>query len=299
MSLLTAQRYALGRAFAMVRDRPLAFLLGVVLAASALALPLTLASLVWAARPVLMQVQPAPEISVFVAPRATAREIDALKARLAALPGVATVALRPKDAALAQLFKKSGFTTPPSELGSNPLPDVLVARLTLPISPESVESLGSTVKGWPLVDGVRSDLDWYRKVTALGRITVTAVVVFGGLVVLLVGLILVGTVRLHAGTRAEEVAILKLVGATPRFIVRPYAYSAALTLFLAAGLAVAFVFAAHASLRGPIGNLTALYGATFTLPDPEPTHLAAVFVGAIAFGWVVGVIGARAAMAGR
>jgi cell division transport system permease protein len=299
MSLLTAQRYALGRAAAMVRERPLAFLLGVVLAASALALPLTLASLVWAARPVLMQIQPAPEVSVFIAPRATAREVDALTARIAALPGVATVSLRPKDAALAQLFKKSGFTTPPGELGGNPLPDVLVARLALPVSPEAVERLGTSVKGWPLVDGVRSDLDWYRKVTALGRVTVTAVVVFGGLVVLLVALILVGTVRLHAGTRAEEVAILKLVGATPRFIVRPYAYSAALTLFLAAGLAVAFVFAAHAALRGPIGSLTALYGATFALPDPEPAHLVAVLLGAVAFGWIVGVVGARSALADR
>ena len=54
----------------------------------------------------------------------------------------------------------------------------------------------------------------------------------GGLVILLVTLILAGTVRLHASTRADELAVLRLVGATPRFIVRPYAYSAVLTLVL-------------------------------------------------------------------
>jgi cell division transport system permease protein len=297
--LLAAQRYGVGRALAMVRERPVAFLLGVVLAASALALPLALASLVWAARPVLAQVQPAPEISVFVSTRATARDVDAIRAQLVGLPGVGAVDLRPKDVAFAQLIKKSGFATPPADLGANPLPDVLIAQLTLPVSPERLDALSATIKAWPLVDAVRSDLDWYRKVTALGRLGLASVLLFGGLVLVLVALILVGTVRLHAGTRADEVAVLRLVGASPRFIVRPYAYSAVITLVVAAGLAAAMVYGTHAALRGPVADLTALYGAPFTLPDPEPRHLLAVFVGSVFFGWLVGVIGARAALGGR
>jgi len=290
MSALTAQRYALGRAVAMVRDRPVAFLLGVALAAIALALPLAIASVLWAARPALALIQPAPEASVFVSTRATPGDVNALKGRLEAAQGVAGVTLQPKDAALAQLIKRSGFVTTPAELGANPLPAGLIARLQWPAPEQSLDALATTVKGWPLVDSVRSDLDWYRKVRALGRLGLTVVVVFGGLVVLLVALILVGTVRLHASTRADEVAVLELVGATPRFIVRPYAYSAALTLALCA---------THAALRAPLGNLAALYGAPFTLPDPEPVHLLAVFAGAVLLGWAVGVAGARAAVSGR
>ena len=299
MSLFAAQRYALGRAVAMVRDRPLPFLLGVVLAASALALPLALGSIAWAARPVLAQLQPSPEISVFVSTRATMRDIDTLRERLRALAGVTHVTLRPKDAALAQLLKKSGFATPPAELGGNPLPDVLVAQIAAPVSPDAVDILSTAVKAWPLVDGVRSDLDWYRKLRALGQLGVTALAVFGGLVVVLVTLILVGTVRLHAGTRADEVMVLKLVGATPRFIVRPYAYSAALTLLLASMMAIGLVYLAHAALRAPIADLTALYGSGFGLPDPEPMHLVAVCAGAVIFGWFIGVLGARGALTGR
>lgn len=299
MSALTAQRYALGRAVAMVRDRPLAFLLGVALAAIALALPLAIASVLWAARPALTQIQPAPEVSVFVSTRASPRDVDALKGRLEAVPGVAEVTLRPKDAALAQLIKRSGFVTTPAELGANPLPDVLILRLQLPVSEQSLDVVTTTVKGWPLVDSVRSDLDWYRKVQALARLSITAIAIFGGLVVLLVTLILVGAVRLHAGTRADELAVLRLVGATPRFIVRPFAYSAALTMALASVLAIAAVFATHAALRAPLSNLAALYGAPFTLPDPEPIHLLAVFAGAVILGWAVGVAGARAAVSGH
>ena len=299
MNLLAAQRYALGRALAMVGERPLAFLLGVVLTASALALPLALASIGWAARPVLAQIQPAPEISVFVATRATPREVEALKARMAQLPGVKSVTLRTKDAALAELTRKSGFATAPAELGPNPLPDVLIARLDAPTAPDTIDAASATVRSWPLVDSVRSDLDWYRKVRALGRLSLTAIALFGGVVVLLIALILVGTVRLHAGTRADEVSVLKLVGATPRFIVRPYAYSAVLTLLAASLLAIGAVYAAHATLRAPVADLTALYGARFLLPGPEPTHLLAVVAGALVFGLVIGVAGARGALRGR
>ena len=299
MSALTPQRYALGRAFAMVRDRPLAFLLGVALAAVALALPLAIASVLWAARPALALIQPAPEVSVFVSTRAASRDVDALKDRLEALPGVAGVTVRPKDAALAQLIKRSGFVTTPAELGANPLPDVLIARLALPASEQSLDAVTTTVKGWPLVDSVRSDLDWYRKVRGLGKVAITAVTIFGGLVILLVTLILAGTVRLHASTRADELAVLRLVGATPRFIVRPYAYSAVLTMLLASALAIAAVLAAHAALRAPIASLAALYGAPFTFPNPEPTHLLAVLAGAVILGWAVGIAGARAAVSGR
>jgi cell division transport system permease protein len=299
MSALTPQRYALGRAVAMVRDRPFAFLLGVALAAIALALPLAIASVLWAARPALALVQPAPEVSVFISTRAAPRDVDALKGRLESVPGIAGVTLQSKDAALAQLIKRSGFATTPAELGANPLPDVLIARLELPASEQSLEAVTTTVKGWPLVDSVRSDLDWYRKIRGLGTVGITAVSVFGGLVILLLTLILGGTVRLHASTRADELAVLRLVGATPRFIVRPYAYSAALTLALASVLAITAVFAVHAALRTPIANLAVLYGAPFALPDPEPIHLFAILAGAVFIGWAIGVAGARAAVSGR
>jgi cell division transport system permease protein len=293
MTMLAGRRYALDRAIAMVRERPLAFLLAVVLTASALALPLALASVLWSMRPVLAQVQPDPEISVFISARATDRDVEALKGRLAAVPGVAAVTLRPKDAAFAQLLRKSGFASSGGELGPNPLPDVLIARLALPMSAGEVDRVSAAVKGWPLVDTVRSDLDWYRKVHAIGRLSLTAIAVFGSIVVLLVALILVGTVRLHAAARTDELELLRLVGATRAFIARPYSWSAALTMAVASMLAIAVVLATHAALRAPVEQLTALYGSPFRLPDPELPHLVLVFLASVAIGWLVGLIGAR------
>jgi cell division transport system permease protein len=296
VKFFAAQRYAVARAAAMVGDRPFAFLLGVALAALALALPLTLASVGWAVWPVATRLPPVPEVSVFIAPRATARDVEQLKIRLGQRPGVSAVTLRSKDAALAQLAKQAGFSGLPGEIGANPLPDVLIARLPATTSPAALDSLAAEARSWPLVDAVRSDIDWLRKLRAVGKLAAVATAVFGGIAVVLLALVLLGTTRLHAAARSDEIAVLTLGGATPRFIVRPYAYSAALTLLTGAALASGVVYLAHAALRAPLSEVTTLYGGPWTLADPDPVHLAIFWAGAGFFGWLVGWVGARSAL---
>jgi cell division transport system permease protein len=298
VKLIPGHRHAVRRALAMAGERPLAFVLSVLLAAVALALPLTLASLAWALAPTLGVVQPAPEISVFVAPKASARDVEALRDRCGRQPQVVTVTWLPKDDALTQLAKRSGLSVSAAELGSNPLPDVLVVRLAPGVPPVAIESLAADIRRWPLVDAVRAETDWYRKAIALGRALASLALVFGAMVVVLIALVLVGTVRLHASARRDEIALLQLVGAMPRFIVRPYAYGAAMAMALAAVIAVLAVWAGHAALRPPLAALTELYGTRLVLPDPEPTNALAVIFGATVFGAAVGAAGARLALRG-
>jgi cell division transport system permease protein len=122
--------------------------------------------------------------------------------------------------------------------------------------------------------------------------------IFGGLVAALVALILVGTIRLHAAMRADETRVLRVVGATPDFIVRPYAYSAALTLSLAGVAAAGIVLTALAALKGPVTELAGLYGQEVSL-TPSPVALALFVVAAAVFGLVVGHAGARLTLSGR
>jgi cell division transport system permease protein len=297
MSAVSTRAYALRRAFAMMGEQPAAFLLSVLLAAAALALPLALASLANSVRPLAARVQPGPEISVFVAVTASPRETETLRSRVAGLPDMAAVRLVPRDAALADLMKRSALETPLKDLRTNPLPDVLVARLATD-SPARIESIASEIRKWPLVDSVRADTDWYRKLGAIARVVSWLGGIFGGLVAVLVGLILVGTVRLHAAMRADETRVLRIVGATRDFIVRPYAYSAGLSLALAAVTAAGIVFAALAAMRGPLADLAQLYGQAFTLPPPDLRLIALFVAGTSIFGLIVGHLGARAALSG-
>jgi cell division transport system permease protein len=290
--------YALRRAFAMMGEQPAAFLLSVLLAAAALALPLAMASLASSVRPLAARVQPGPEISVFVAVSASARETEALRSRLSGLPDVVAVRLVPRDAALADLMKRSALEAPLKDLRTNPLPDVLIARLATGVAVARIESVASEIRKWPLVDSVRADTDWYRKLGAIGRVIAWLGGIFGGLVAALVALILVGTVRLHAAMRADETRVLRIVGATPGFIVRPYAYSTGLSLTLSAVVATGIVFAALAAVRRPLAELAQLYGQPFALPPPDPRLIVLFILGSSVFGLVVGHLGARIALSG-
>jgi cell division transport system permease protein len=166
------------------------------------------------------------------------------------------------------------------------------------VTPARIESVAAEIRKWPLVDSVRADTDWYRKLGAIARVIAWLGGIFGGLVAMLVALILVGTVRLHAAMRADETRILRIVGATPDFIVRPYAYSAGLSLALAAVVAAGIVFAALAVIRGPLAELAQLYGQEFALPPPDPRLIGLFIAGSSFFGFVVGHLGARVALAG-
>jgi cell division transport system permease protein len=298
MSAVSTRAYALRRAFAMMGEQPAAFLLSVLLAAAALALPLAMTSLANSVRPLAARVQPGPEISVFVAVSASARETEALRARLSGLPDMVAVRLVPRDAALADLMKRSTLEAPLKDLRANPLPDVLIARLANGVATARIESVASEIRKWPLVDSVRADTDWYRKLGAIARVLARLAVIFGGLVAVLVALILVGTVRLHAAMRADETRILRIVGATPGFIIRPYAYSAGLSLAMAAVIATGIVLAALAAVRGPLAELAQLYGQAFALPPPDPRLVLVFVVGSTIFGLIVGNLGARVALSG-
>jgi len=298
MSAVSTRAYALQRAFAMMGDQPAAFLLSVLLAAAALALPLAMTSLANSVRPLAASVRPSLEISVFVAVSATPRETETLRLRLLGLPGMAGVRLVPRDAALAELMQRSALEASLKDLRVNPLPDVLIARLASGATAARIGSIASEIRRWPLVDSVRADIDWHRKLGAIVRVIAWLGAIFGSLVAVLVALILVGTVRLHAAMRADETRVLRIVGATPDFIVRPYAYSAGLSLALAAVLAASIVFAALAAVRGPLAELAQLYGQEFSLPPPDPGLMVLFIAGSTIFGLVVGHIGARVALSG-
>jgi cell division transport system permease protein len=300
MSIVSERGYAIRRAWSMIGDAPFAFVLAVALSAAALALPMSIVSVTVALAPAASAVRPAPEVSLFVAPNATRREVEDLKLRLENTADVAAVRLIPRDIALSELAKRAGTALMPDDLAANPLPDVLVAQLTPGVAASRLEAIAGDTRRWPHVDSVRADTDWYRKLAAIARVGATVAVGLGAVVAVLVSLIVIGTVRLHATTRATEIEVLRLSGATTGFIVRPYAYSAAAALALAAAVAAAVVVALHAALAPPVAAVARLYGQPdFHLAYPAAEVLGGVVAAAAILGGLIGQLGARAAIHGK
>jgi cell division transport system permease protein len=294
MSALAERAFALRRTAAIAGAGPGTFLLNILLCAAGLAIPLFIAALLYAATPWSQRITAGPEISVFVALGTARSELEALRGKLAAVEGVTDVRLIPRDQALAELSRRAGLASP-ADTRANPLPDVLVARFGMTTQPGVVERAAAAVKGWAGVDAVQSDIEWHRRLAAIGRALVAVLAAVGAMTLVLILLVLVTAAQSQVRLRQEETDLLQLVGARPSFINRPYAYASALTLGLGAMLSLALSITAVRLIEPRVTALAAVYGQTLDWPRLTLGFAAAFVVAAALVGWTAGWIGAVSA----
>jgi cell division transport system permease protein len=292
MSALGDRAYAVRRAIAMLGHRPGRFLLGLLLATAALTLPLLVIAIGYTAAPWLARAPAGPEVSLFITPSTQPAEVDSISARLLASPGVIAVRLIPRDQAYAELVRRSGIAAAPSER-PNPLPDVLVARFAWSQEAAAIERVAAEARQWSGIDAVQADLGWYRRIGAMARASAAPAGALVALCGALVMLALIAAAAAQVEMRRDEVELLTQIGARPSFIVRPYAYAAALTLGLAAVLALALTTIILSLAEPAVTDLAKGAGETFRWRDPRPWAFAAFLVTALALGAAIGWMGAK------
>lgn len=183
------------------------------------------------------------EVQAFIADGTPKPRIDALVADLTARPEVATVTYVDKETALAEWreqLREQGRTDYTTATGVNPIPASLRIKMKDP------RVYGDVVEILQGAGGVITDvLETQRVVDAL--LGVTGFLRTAGIVVMiLVGVtvlfIVVNTIRVAVMARADEIEIMRLVGASDAFIRWPFIvegvlvgiFGAAITLFILA-----------------------------------------------------------------
>jgi len=158
----------------------------------------------------------------------TERQRDDLIERTSLLPEVTEVRYVSRDEAL-QRFRATreaqGEEDLTRYLETNPLHASLEIGLR---DPTDFETVAEVLRAEPVVERVKNIADLVERVT-----TVTSIVRNGGIAVLgIVGLIvlfiIVNTIRLAVVARAEEIEIMRLVGASDAFIRWPFVFEGAL-----------------------------------------------------------------------
>lgn len=162
------------------------------------------------------------EIVAFLEDDLTLRERDQLQATLNGYPGVLSVTFVPRDEALASLEKKLGqgeYDLLETMEGSNPLPDTFrikcenpreVAKLAASLG--KMEGISKLRYGQEVVKQLFSATRWVRIISVF-------IIVFLGLAAVF---LVATTIRLTIFSRRKEIYIMKLVGATNRFIRAPF-----------------------------------------------------------------------------
>jgi cell division transport system permease protein len=226
------------------------------------------------------------EVTAFVRDGVPQERIDAVMGEVRGLPQVAGVAFVSKDEAI-QRFRTyneaRGQTDLTDVLPWNPLPASIEVDLADPLAYAGV---ASTLKNER--DVVEEVVENQSVVNALLLVTNTMRLggtIILGLVAITVFFIVINTIRLAVVARAQEIEIMRLVGASDAFIRWPFVFEGAMVGLLGAALTLGVLFVA----ADPIGNF--MIGFFTVLPLRFGTLTRDIIVLVAGAGLGLGVLG--------
>ncbi|MGJ0483901.1 MAG: permease-like cell division protein FtsX [Methylomicrobium sp.] len=206
------------------------------------------------------------QISLFLKDTVTESEARKLVEKIKKNPEIAGIKLIGKEQALAEFKANSGLDTALDALEGNPLPVVLeVLPAATQSNTEALKKLQRALQQYPEVDEAQMDMQWLERMQSIIQLAEQATKSISILLGLGVLFITGNTIRLELHNRREEVVIAKLVGATNRFIQRPFLYGGFWIGFLSGVAAWFIVTLIMLLLWRSVENLSLLYEGSFHL----------------------------------
>jgi len=209
-----------------------------------------------------------PTISLFVKPEISENQARDRGELLAELSEIDKVVLVPRDEALADFRKITGFAETLETLDENPLPHVLVVtpRMNLINNTDiDMQMLANKLEKYPEIDLVQMDIEWVQRLRGILRISEHAILVISLLLGLTVLLVIGNTIKLNIENRKEEVEVSQLIGATSAYIRRPFLYSGIWYGLFGGIISLVLVHLALLSFVSPVNELAQLYGSNFVI----------------------------------
>ena len=164
------------------------------------------------------------EVVAFVLRGTPTETITAASQEIQAFPDVLEVQYVSEDQALSRARQELvEFKEAYRDLETNPLPASLEIRLR-PEFRDAVhaQQVAERLRGYPFVDDVRYGRDWVQRLDRLRNMAAVVGLVIG-LAFAIVAVVIIGvTIRITVLQRAGEIAIMRLVGATNRYIRGPF-----------------------------------------------------------------------------
>jgi cell division transport system permease protein len=287
---LALQTDSLKASFARIWETPIASSLTILVVAIALALPASFNALIQNARQPVEALETTSQISLFLKPELSNEVALKLANKLKQNPTLIDASLITKEDGLRELAAYSGFGDALAALKSNPLPAVILLKPKA-TEADSVSRLLIDLKTLSEADKVQFDSEWLQKLQALLAIAERSVTAFSLLLGFGVLFTVGNTIRLELQNRRNEIAVVQLLGATHRFIRRPFIHSGFWYAFLGAILAWGLANLLILGVRTPANQLAELYNSPYRLSFLRLTDTGILFSSSILLGiagaWIV------------
>ncbi|MBY6064056.1 cell division protein FtsX [Pseudidiomarina sediminum] len=264
---------------------PFASLMTMAVLGLSLTLPATLYVIVKNTDAVGANFQQASEMTLFLRQDLSEQEVATFHKRVQVNPAVASTRLIDKAAGLADFRQRSGFGEALDTLENNPLPDVLIVTPAESYRhPAAAEQLLQQMQQQREVDQARLDVGWLQRFQAIVRLIQDGFLGLALLLSIAVVLIVGNTIRLNISSKRDEIAVMKLVGATDAYIQRPFLYTGlwygllgGVITWIATGVLLWWLSAA-------VRDIAELYDSQFRLTGLNITEMGVVWGFAIGIG---------------
>jgi cell division transport system permease protein len=180
--------------------------------------------------------------------------------RLQSMPNLKSVNVITPQNALKRLLKDDDAKTLNSLNLDNPLPYVIeIQPQTADFNAQTLALFYKKISQIPYLQGSKDNLTWFQRLAAiqgfLNRFSMLLLLIL----VMGVAFLISNTLRMVIHSRYEEIQVLKLVGATNRFILAPFLYTGAAYSFLGALFAIMTVDISIGYLQAYFQPLADLY----------------------------------------
>jgi cell division transport system permease protein len=225
------------------------------------------------------------EVVADIRDTATDKDVTDITSRLLEQPEVKDVHFVSRDEALGRYrarLAEQGETDLTRYLDANPLHASLEVKL---VDPKVFGNVVEQLRAEPAVEKVKEQQKTVDSLLTITNVLRTAGTVILVVIAFIVLFIIVNTIRLAVVARAEEIEIMRLVGASDAFIRWPFVFEGAMVGLLGALLTLGVLFVA----ADPIGNFMIGFFTVLPLRFGTLTRDLIVLVGGAGLG--LGILG--------
>jgi cell division transport system permease protein len=223
-------------------------------------------------------------ISVFLK---SGTDAEALAQKLRSHADVQSIVVKTPEQGLEEFKAHSGFADALNVLHYNPLPALLIvspsaASGSVDPAPALVEEFRSD----PAVDQVQYDAQWKQRLNAILQLARRGAAVLAVLLALAALLVVGNTVRLDIQGRADEIAVMQLLGADNGFVRRPFLYIGFWYGMFAGVASLILIGLVEWALAAPLSALASSYDHRFDVHGLSLAQMAVVLAASAALGWL-------------
>jgi cell division transport system permease protein len=240
--------------------------------------------------------QTAPQISLFMSLETSDDQVKEVEGQLKKHEGVASYRFVARDEAWKTMQANTGLTDAALGMEKNPLPDAFIIE-TKDRDPAALEAIQQEMQQWPGVERAQLDSAWVKRLHGLLALGDKLVVIIAALLGFALLIITGNSIRLQIATQREEIELSRLIGATDRFIRRPFLY-AGMLYGVGGGLAALLILSAAAWLfNASVAEIAALYASDFRIVVPLADLALTLVGGSAILGWLASYFAVNRALA--